>query len=80
MKKIRGIIAREGLIILGFIIGAYIINIIIALLFGTPGSFVYDGKIFNAFDERYKSLLILGYPLYLLIRFIIWAIKTLREK
>jgi len=34
----------------------------------------------NPINDLGWSLLILGYPIYLLISFIIWAIKTLRKK
>ena len=58
-KRIKRIIAREGLILL-IIITTGIILVIINSVFGL--------------------YLVFGYPIYLLIRFIIWAIKTLKEK
>ena len=60
-KKIKRIIAREGLVILGFV-GLFILNIFTN--FGLGGWFIF--------------LNILGYPIYLIIRFIVWAVKTLK--
>ena len=57
--NIKKIIAREGLILIGFVA---------VFLFS---SFNNDNLAMYAY---------FGYPLYLLIRFIIWAIKTLKEK
>lgn len=66
--NIKKIIAREGLILLGFIIvgvsGYLIMNFRYDLIrVGKAGCF----------------FLILGYPIYLIIRFILWAIKTLQK-
>jgi len=62
-KPIKKIIAREGLIILGFLIIGQVIWYLFFL---------------QNFDHKETGFY--AYPLYLLIRFIIWAVKTLKEK
>jgi len=67
-KNLKKIIAREGLILLSFGVVLFIGFLVLQI---------------NQLGELGSNLLIigfLGYPVYLLIRFIIWAIKTLREK
>ena len=59
MKKLKKIIAREGLIIL----------LIIGLLFFS---------LFTDMPGIISGILFLSYPIYLLFRFIIWAIYTLK--
>jgi len=93
-KKIKRIIAREGLIILSIIsLGL--------LLISTPYIFLgienFINIIFRPSSGRLLGwvseplyiriprnigilLLYLGYPFYLIIRFILWAIKTLKEE
>ena len=75
-RDTKKLIAREGLILLGILVLAAII------VFGlSTTEFVVGGeqpgqKIFTfAF-----MLVLLGYPMYLLIRFVFWAIRTLKEK
>lgn len=67
--RIKKIIAREGLILLGFIVvgvsGYLIMN------------FRYD---LIRLGEVGCLFLILGYPIYLIMRFILWAIRTLKRK
>jgi len=67
--QIKKMIAREGLILLGFIVvgvsGYLILN------------YRYD---LIRVGEAGLSFLILGYPTYLVLRFIFWAIKTLTIK
>jgi hypothetical protein len=66
--QIKKIIAREGLILLGFIVvgvsGYLIIN------------FRYD---LIRVGEAGCLFLILGYPIYLIMRFILWAMKTVKK-
>jgi len=66
--NIKKIIAREGLIILGFII-------ILLLGFLLPARISYGFR-----SHSLIGFAIIGYPSYLFIRFIIWAIKTLKER
>jgi len=106
-KKIKRIIARDGLIIIAIIaIGFIYILYIPRLIYPRPiggGRDYYAEEIehkpspqytritsteelnkVDAKQERVRTmgmfLIILGYPIYLLIRFIIWAIKTLKQK
>ena len=58
-KKIKRIIAREGLILFGFI-GIFFLGLFI----NNPAVWLFPSW---------------GYPLYLLICFIIWAVRTFRE-
>lgn len=67
--KMKKIIAREGLILLG--------TVIIGIVLFVAGMNIQGDS----------SIVVLGfiigfcsYPIYLLIRFILWAIKILREK
>ena len=70
-KKIKQIVAREGLILLGLAIASHILyNLEINQIAKYPVS--------SNFHLRHSF--VWAYLLYLLIRFIIWAIKTLREK
>jgi len=78
-KKIKRIIAREGLIIIG------IIALIVLSHTLLPRFLQYKGDIFDevAGTNRIlflcQSLSYAFYPLYLLIRFIVWALRILRE-
>ena len=62
-QKIKRIIAREGLIILCIAV----LTILFWVL--TRGGDIEDTS----------ALIPLIYPIYLLIRFIIWAVRTLKE-
>jgi len=91
--KIKLIIAREGLILLGLIIAGVlwyflwdkaIPSLYANLSKSIAHSYAY---LWNGSIEDIKStadfayyIWFIGYPLYLLIRFIIWAVRTLREK
>jgi len=80
-KKIRRIVAREGLILLGFIILAVVVrsiayNTIYNLI---PNDFILEQKLAIA-DRRLNIATYSPYCLYIFIRFIIWAVRTLREE
>lgn len=75
MSAIKKTIAREGLILLGLI---------------ATGTFVYLGVAWNkdhpwmTHDEWWRSVtfgffVLPFYSIYLLVRFVSWAIKTLRK-
>lgn len=71
-KHLKKAIAREGLILFGFIILALV------------GLFA---KFTTAFDYRAKEMYFavifftaLSYAVYLSVHFIFWAVKTLKEK
>lgn len=65
IKKVKRIIAREGLIIIG--------------VYGTALLLVFIGS--NTFFNFIGLFLgYIGYPFYLLIRFIIWAVNTLKKE
>lgn len=83
-KPIKKIIAREGLIICSIIIAGMTLMLIgehisqYTKLKPLPEGFVLDPD-GEPFIYGWGVLLLIGgYPLYLLIRFIIWAIRTLR--
>jgi len=72
IKNFKKIIAREGLILLaciGFIMLSYATCLIII-----------HGTIHEGVATGLWIIAISTYPAYLIIKFIIWAIKTLREK
>ena len=114
-KRVKSLIAREGLILLGIIgVGCLVINTAglytkprpiriekatskekpIDLLTEKRITYLDTGerRIFRLSEveragERQARvegiglfILLLGYPVYLLIRFILWAIRTLKEK
>ena len=66
-KKIKRIIAREGIIFLGIIIPGFIILGLAILL--NADTLVVCGAFITY----------LGYPLCMLIRFIGWVVRTLRR-
>ena len=75
-RNTKKIIAREGLILLGIIlISAIIIFFLRITEFEIVGEQIGQ-KIFT-FAVMFA---LLGYPMYILTRFVIWAIRTLREK
>lgn len=89
-KSVKKIIAREG-----FIIFAIMIISVILVWISVPAGHHYEyfstiglKNPYPFFDNRILASLFaigvrlsfFGYPVYLAIRFIIWAIKTLREK
>ncbi len=75
-KDIKKIIAREGLILLGIIVLSAIIIFTLSITeFAVVGEQVGQKIVTFVF-----ILMLLGYPIYLLARFIIWAIRTLREE
>ena len=67
--NIKKIIAREGLVLLGIML--------VGLLFFFVGVFMSNVALIG---EIGYFILVLGYPAYLLIRFILWAVKTLKGK
>lgn len=86
-NPIKKIIAREGLIILGVIVASVFILLV--------GNFAYN-KCYYFAPEANRAIaisrfgidvktfgayvLLLGYPVSWLIRFILWAIRILKEK
>jgi uncharacterized integral membrane protein len=83
-KIIKQIIAKEGLIFLGILLfGAIIINT--TYLLRPSLEDIFNGININnlsygrIIDVGYL-IVIFGYPLYLLIRFIFWAVKTLEKE
>ena len=82
-KKIKRILAREGLIF-ALVIAISILlinslNIYSFIRFPIGGNDWVDTQWF--WLPTTGSIILFGlYPLYLLVRFILWAIKTLKEK
>ena len=75
-KDIKKTIAREGLILLGIVLlSAIIIFTLLITEFAVVGEQIGQKIVTFTF-----ILMLLGYPIYLLTRFIIWAIRTLREE
>jgi len=66
--NIKKIIAREGLIILSLATSGVVIGFLLSRFNADLGFAI--GYI----------IVVFCYPLYLIIRFILWAIKALREK
>ena len=86
-NKIKKIIAKEGLILLGCILGGIAVMVIGRLIYHviylfTKPSLYDDLLIFEPFHSiKNLGLLIaiFGYPLYLFVKFVRWAIKTLKK-
>lgn len=77
--KLKKIIAREGVIFLGVLF----LSIIVGMLFRDtkyPGLRLLDGYSYKVFSFKNMLIAFTGYPLYLSIRFIIWAVRVLKEK
>jgi len=79
--NVKKIVAREGLIFI-FVLSAQIIICVLANTFASKTTEInglqYEGV--RSFFENITLLPVFGYSLYWVIRFIIWAIKTLRAK
>ena len=73
-ENTKKILAREGIILLGIVLLTAII------IFGLRTTeYVIVGEQLGQQIVTFAFILMfLGYPIYLLIRFIIWAIKTLK--
>lgn len=69
MKKIKKFIAKEGLLLLGICIGAFVVFIVLEI-----------AKVYSVMVDDIPQMLLIIYIGYFLIRFIVWAIKTVREK
>jgi hypothetical protein len=72
---IKKLIACEGLILL-----AYILIVLFARAIENSPMNMFASPEALMFDKKVVLILYLTYPLYLLVRFIIWAIRTLKEK
>lgn len=88
-KKIKRIIAREGLVLLGIILLGFIFYFIISNIpdfraYKNIGGETIKGIVWDDTKSMIESIAIyiifLGYPVFLLVRFVIWAIKTLKDK
>lgn len=66
-KKAKKVIAREGLIIITVGIAGLIV-------------FIVREATWSSYAIQDATAVWLTYPCYLVIRFIVWAIKTLRKK
>jgi len=79
-KKIKRIMAREGLILLGVI---FIAGIIIFIVNRFPPRCIIEGNLVIMPTNKIAYgiyILIFVYLFYLLIRFTIWALRTLRDR
>ena len=76
-KIVKKIIVREGLAVFKFIAVA-LIGVLLA--FGSRFIYMDIGYIIAVIGNILFWGAIFSYPVYLLIRFILWAIRTLREK
>ena len=74
-KKIKRMIAKEGLILLGFI-GLYKLYLYRVV----EGNCVDNLTCWEYYSENALRGAVIIYVSYLLIRFIIWAVRTLMEK
>jgi hypothetical protein len=89
-KNYRRIVAREGLILLLFLLISFIIyqlsGIIADLCVKVKYSYITKEEVMllealhDYADSRVKVFSCLLYPLFWLIRFTIWAIRTLRQR
>ncbi len=84
--NIKKIMAREGLVILGTV-GVGTILISLALYFRPSLDDIFNGVPPTTMGTlpwgiliRVGQTFLVTYPLYLFIRFILWAIKTIKQK
>jgi len=80
-KKITWIIAREGLIILVIALTSMITYVAFIFIFNlrlNPASQYH--YILPRIIDRAVSITSIGYPIYLLSRFIFWVIKKPKDK
>jgi len=75
-KDIKKIIAKEGLILLGIIL----ISLVIIFTLLTTEFAVVGEQLGQRIVTFTFMLVLLGYPAYLLGRFVIWAIRTLKDE
>jgi len=76
-KNLKKIIAKEGLILGGFILSEVFL-ISLGFILGWLLPYKEDSFLIITFVGFY--VVPIGYPLHLFTRFIIWAIKTVRER
>ncbi len=79
-KKIKRIIAREGLIIIGTVVLIVLFNTLLPKLLQYKGDIFDEAAGTNRILFLCQGLIYALYPLYLTIRFIIWAIRIVKEK
>jgi hypothetical protein len=85
-KQIKRIIAREGIVLLGFIASGLLLLLVMNFVICPQPkvSITVDELYFNRYPPLVPYvglyLMFFGYPCYLLIRFIIWAVRTLKNK
>ncbi|MCX5698328.1 MAG: hypothetical protein NTX01_01330 [Candidatus Omnitrophica bacterium] len=83
-NKIKKIIAREGLIFLSLLMFGLILLFFENYLYSRPIDLLARPQEthanFNGIRLAGLFFLYLGYPFYLLTRFIIWAIRVLKKK
>ena len=82
--QIKRTIAREGLILLAFGLSGILYEVGIVTYLNVKRYF-FPSRIRYLYDldrctDTAIAFLLYGYPVYLLIRFVIWAVKTLKEK
>ena len=78
-KNTKKIIAREGLILGLFVLPLVFILLISLVAFEWGGRDHYP-RIMAILGVSFVYLAVIGYPLCSAIRFIIWAIKTIKDK
>lgn len=91
-RRIKKLMVKEGLVLLGFLLIGFAIFFLgragLWYKYSLPkvntGNPTWDAGLPICEDRGIKHLVVLlllaGYPCYLLITFIIWAIKVLRQK
>jgi len=79
-KKIKRIIAREGLILLSCIIAYFIVYYLMTFIYKLASPDVTDSTVLALSGLPAILILFPGYPIYLLVRFILWTVRTLRVK
>ena len=89
-KRLKKNIARESLILLATVLSGGIIFLLARPISILVGNIMHPENPFNrivGYEPTFISLQIIGitistfgYLVYLLIRFIMWAIKTLKDK
>ncbi len=82
--QLKRLVAREGLILLGIALAGFLFEVAMVTRLNMRGSLSHS-RITYLYDldgclGRAARFLIYGYPAYLVVRFVVWSVKTLTGK
>ncbi len=80
LNKIKAFTSRESFTLLSFFNGIHLLNAAYTVTLNEPTCKIIGGERSYWYDNRFWFYFIFSYSVYLIIRFIIWAVRTLRGK